>query len=194
MTFDSDPYIENGTTRVPMRAIFEGLGAAVDYDGATKTVTAQKGDTKIELVIGSDNALVNGKENKLLVPAEIKNSRTMVPLRFVSEALGAQVDWDGDTKTITITSAKEVDESKAGKYSFTAKEEMEGEELEFTYNLTLNADGTGKMQFNDEVPVTWDDNGITTEDGSVYKCEFKGDKLVFYFDDENTIEFEKIKD
>ncbi|MBQ6553651.1 MAG: copper amine oxidase N-terminal domain-containing protein, partial [Firmicutes bacterium] len=106
MIFDSEPYIENGTTRVPMRAIFEGLGASVDYDGETKTVTAQKGDTKIELVIGSDNALVNGKENKLLVPAEIKNSRTMVPLRFVSEALGAKVDWDGETKTITITSAK----------------------------------------------------------------------------------------
>lgn len=105
MTFDSEPYIENGTTRVPMRAIFEGLGASVDYAGETKTVTAQKGDTKIELVIGSDNALVNGKENKLLVPAEIKNSRTMVPLRFVSEALGAQVDWDGETKTVTIAAS-----------------------------------------------------------------------------------------
>ena len=104
MTFDADPYIENGTTRVPMRAIFEGLGAEVGYDGETKTVTAQKDDTKIELVIGSDSALVNGEENKLLVPAEIKNSRTMVPLRFVSEALGANVDWDGETKTITITS------------------------------------------------------------------------------------------
>ncbi|MBQ6555661.1 MAG: copper amine oxidase N-terminal domain-containing protein, partial [Firmicutes bacterium] len=58
---------------------------------------------EIKLTIGEETALVNGEENKLLVPAEIKNSRTMVPLRFVSEALGAKVDWDGETKTITIT-------------------------------------------------------------------------------------------
>ena len=103
MTFDSEPYIENGTTRVPMRAIFEGLGAKVDWDSEDKIVTAQKDGVEIKLTIGEDTALVNGVENKLLVPAEIKNSRTMVPLRFVSEALGAKVDWDGETKTITIT-------------------------------------------------------------------------------------------
>ena len=104
MTFDSEPYIENGTTRVPMRAIFEGLGADVDFDAETKTVIAQKDGTEIKLTIGEDTAYVNGEANKLLVPAEIKNSRTMVPLRFVSEALGAQVDWDGETKTVTIAS------------------------------------------------------------------------------------------
>ncbi|MBR6399750.1 MAG: copper amine oxidase N-terminal domain-containing protein [Firmicutes bacterium] len=103
MTFDSEPYIENGTTRVPMRAIFEGLGAKVDWDNDKKLVTAEKGGVEIKLTIGEETALVNGEENKLLVPAEIKNSRTMVPLRFVSEALGAKVDWDGETKTITIT-------------------------------------------------------------------------------------------
>ncbi|MBQ6553652.1 MAG: hypothetical protein IJL89_00340 [Firmicutes bacterium] len=70
---------------------------------------------------------------------------------------------------------------------------MEGEEVEFTFNVTLNADGTGTMQFNDEVPITWDGEGLKTEDGYVYKCEFNGGKLVFWFDDENKIEFEKIK-
>ncbi len=102
MSFDSEPYIENGTTRVPMRAIFEGLGAEVDWDGDAKTVAARKDGTEIKLVIGEETALINGEENKLLVPAEIKENRTMVPLRFVSKALGAKVDWDGETRTITI--------------------------------------------------------------------------------------------
>ena len=106
MNFDEPPYIENGTTRVPMRAIFEGLGAEVDWNSNEKTVTAKKDGVEIKLTIGDDTALVDGKENKLLVPAEIKNSRTMVPLRFVSESLGAKVDWDGTTKTITIENEK----------------------------------------------------------------------------------------
>lgn len=109
MTFDAEPYIENGTTRVPMRAIFEGLGADVDWDSETKAVTAAKGDTVIRLTIGSSTALVNGSESALLVPAEIKSGRTMVPLRFVSEALGARVDWDGDTKTISIANDTETE-------------------------------------------------------------------------------------
>ena len=88
------------------------IGAKVDFDGTTKTVTAEKDGIEIKLTIGNDIAFVNGAENKLLVPAEIKNSRTMVPLRFVSEALGAKVDWDGSTKTITIVNEKAGEDKK----------------------------------------------------------------------------------
>lgn len=106
LTFEQSPYIENGTTRVPMRAIFEALDAEVDYDADTKTITVRKGSTIIKLATGSSTATINGREMTLTAPVENKDGSTMVPLRFVSEALGAEVIWDGDTRTITINLAE----------------------------------------------------------------------------------------
>lgn len=102
LSFDQQPYIENGTTRVPMRGIFESLGATVEYDSATKTITARKGGTVIELTTGSSTAKINGKTVTLNASATNKNGRTMVPLRFVSEAFGAEVAWDGENGVINI--------------------------------------------------------------------------------------------
>lgn len=104
INFETYPYIENGVTMVPIRAIFEALGAEVYYDAETKTIMASKGNTVVELVTGSENALINGERKELSAPIINKNGSTMVPLRFVSEALGAQVNWDTETKTITIKS------------------------------------------------------------------------------------------
>ena len=102
--FEEYPYIKNGTTMVPMRGIFEELGVSVEYDAVTKTITAYKGSTVIELVTGSSRARINGGEVYLSVPVENKNGTTMVPARFVSEALGAQVLWDSVNKVVTINS------------------------------------------------------------------------------------------
>lgn len=102
ISFDVQPYIENETTMVPMRAIFEALGAEVNYDAETKTIRASKGDTIIELVTGSSEAVINGERYTLSNAVANKNGSTMVPLRFISEALGADVNWDTDTKTVTI--------------------------------------------------------------------------------------------
>lgn len=103
LSFDVPPIIENGSTLVPLRVIFEALGADVQWDGNTQTVTATKSGTEIRLIIGGA-AYKNGQEVQLSVPAKIIEGRTMVPLRFVSEAFGCQVSWDGTTETITITS------------------------------------------------------------------------------------------
>lgn len=103
LSFDVPPVIENGSTLVPLRVIFEALGADVQWDGNTQTVTASKSGTEIRLIIGGV-AYKNGQEVQLSVPAKIIEGRTMVPLRFVSEALGCQVAWDGTTQIITITS------------------------------------------------------------------------------------------
>lgn len=102
LSFNQPSYIENGTSMVPMRAIFEALGAEVKYNSATKTITAQKDGTIIELVTGSSTAKINGRPMTLVANVENKNGYTMVPLRFVSEALGAEVNWNGESKTITI--------------------------------------------------------------------------------------------
>jgi len=105
LSFEVSPTIENGTTLVPMRAVFEALGATVQWDSYTQTVTADKFGTTIKITLGQAIAYKNGSPVTLQVPAKIINNRTMVPLRFVSEALGVQVNWDGFTQTITIFSS-----------------------------------------------------------------------------------------
>ena len=110
MTFDVNPFIENDRTLVPFRAIFEAVGADVEWDGDMKTVIAarDKGDetTVISLQIDSKSAFVNGAENELDVPAKIVGDRTFVPLRFVIEALGEKVEWDNDNYSVVITTNK----------------------------------------------------------------------------------------
>ncbi len=103
MSFDVPPTSVNGRILVPVKAIFEKLGATVEWDGITKTVTAIKGDTVIKLKIDSKYALVNGKTVELDVPPKVINGRTLVPIRFVSENFGAKVEWDSTNKIVKIT-------------------------------------------------------------------------------------------
>jgi len=103
-TFPQSPIIKSGTTLVPMRAIFEKLGATVVWNSKNKVVTAKKDNIEIVLTIDSTEATVNGKKVLLAQPAEVRNGSTMVPLRFISEALGANVMWFPDTTTVYIRS------------------------------------------------------------------------------------------
>jgi hypothetical protein len=99
---DQNPQVIHGRTLVPMRKIFEELGATISWDDATKTVTANKGDIIIKLTIGNKKVNVNGVGQVLDVPGTIVSGRTMVPLRFVSEGLKSKVDWDSGTRTVVI--------------------------------------------------------------------------------------------
>jgi len=87
------PQYINGRVLVPLRGVFEQMGATVDWNPSTRMVTAHRGGSDVELRIGDRNATVNGTNMTLDVPAMIIGSSTMVPIRFVSEALGAQVGW-----------------------------------------------------------------------------------------------------
>ena len=95
INLDVPPQMINGRAMVPMRAIFEALGATVNWSESTRTVTGTKGNTSIILVINNTTAIVNGQPVTLEQPAVTINSRTLVPLRFVGEALGVQVNWVG---------------------------------------------------------------------------------------------------
>ncbi len=100
--FDTPPYIKGGRTVVPVRALTEGLGALVSYNNETREVTIVKDGTEIVLLIGSNEALVNGEIILLDSKAEITNSRTYVPIRFISEIFGLNVQWDGENEIIDI--------------------------------------------------------------------------------------------
>ncbi|MGC5326286.1 stalk domain-containing protein [Brevibacillus sp. SYSU BS000544] len=103
LLFPVPPVIKNETTLVPLREIFEALGASVKWDAATRTVLATKTTSTIKLVIGSKTVTKGTQTITLSQPAQIIEGKTFVPLRFVSEALGAQVKYDEATKVITIT-------------------------------------------------------------------------------------------
>src|SRR5579884_2523587 len=91
-----------GSVLVPLRGVFEQLGASVQYDAATKTIEAKKGPTTINLPIGSSTAFIDGQPKRLDQPATVIAATTLVPLRFVAEALGANVQWVGSTHTVYI--------------------------------------------------------------------------------------------
>jgi len=102
LAFDQPPVNEQGRVLVPMRAIFESLGAKVLWDQESRTVKGTLGQTTVELTVGDTKALVNGAAKTLDVPAKIINGRTLVPVRFVSESLDASVGWYPMTRTVTI--------------------------------------------------------------------------------------------
>lgn len=107
LAFDVDPVIENDRTLVPMRLIFEALGAKVDWDEATRTALAVKGDVKISITIDSAELMKNSKAVALDAPARLIGGRTLVPVRAVSEGMGAKVDWNEASRTVQIVTSEE---------------------------------------------------------------------------------------
>lgn len=109
---DVAPYIENGRTFLPVRFVAEAVGVTddnilVSYDpksGKVVSVTLIKGDRIAKITIGSKVLTVNGVDLTMDVAAQIKNGRTVLPLRHVATALGANIDWDDATDTVTVES------------------------------------------------------------------------------------------
>ncbi|WP_010243509.1 stalk domain-containing protein [Acetivibrio cellulolyticus] len=102
VNFDVEPMIINGRVIVPLRAIFEALGADVEWDDKTKTVIATQEAKVISLKVGSTTAYINNESMELDVPAVVYNGRTLVPVRFISESFGYDVEWKDSSRTVTI--------------------------------------------------------------------------------------------
>ena len=103
LTFDVPPQLINSRTMVPMRKIFEAMGATVEWNGETQTVTATKDDITVIMQIDNTVIKVNGESISLDVPPQLVDSRTLVPARAVAESLKAKVDWNGETSTVIIS-------------------------------------------------------------------------------------------
>lgn len=108
---DVAPVLENDRTLVPIRAVTEALGFEVEWDQETRTATLTKGETTIQLTVGSPEAVVNGEKVALDVAPFIVSDRMMVPVRFVAEEIGLLVDWEQETRTVLITSQPPADEA-----------------------------------------------------------------------------------
>lgn len=101
---DQQPYVDRATSRtlIPIRAVTEAMGAVVTWNDNTRTATIDRNGINVKITIGSKNSVVNGVVKQIDAPATVTNGRTMVPLRFLSEAFGATVKWYGTTNTVYI--------------------------------------------------------------------------------------------
>jgi hypothetical protein len=103
-----------GRVFIPLRAVVEALGAEIKWDAPTQTVRGTKGSREFMLPIGSRTAMVNGQSVTLDVPAQLMSGTTMVPLRFVAEALGAEVEWNAAAQRVGVKLAQAEDEGAPG--------------------------------------------------------------------------------
>jgi hypothetical protein len=128
LSFEVDPFIVDGTTLVPFRAIFEKLGLTIGWDDATQTVSGSSENLKVEMMIGSTEASVNGKKVDLEVAPQLAGEgTTMIPLRFVGEAAGRDVNWDGYTSSVWIGSAEDnVKRVALNNIKYTQAEDLKG--------------------------------------------------------------------
>ena len=99
------PVLVNARVLIPLRGVFEQMGASVVWHPEKQTVTTVRGQDSVRLKIGSPSASVNGIAHTLDVPAQIRQGRTMVPLRFIGESLGASVLWNAEEKLVLISSS-----------------------------------------------------------------------------------------
>lgn len=143
VVFDQSPVIQGDITLVPLRGVFEKLGAEVKWDSKTGKVNIVKDNEHIILQPGSVNAFINNAITNLSVKPQLINSRVMVPLRFVSEALDANVDWDAETRNISITQNSNLNNSSTNSnLPDTSKEQTvpnsNKNESALTYQQALN--------------------------------------------------------
>lgn len=182
-----EPYNVNGTLLVPMRGLFEAEGARLTWDNAAKTVTAKKGDATLVYRIGEHTASLNGQALSVDVPGQIVNGYTLVPLRFVSEALGGTVIWDPGSRTVTVTSAIHAETSILWGVNLRDKPDAEK-----GASLAMLAAGT-KVHVLQEVNASWlkvqtPDNRTGyisakpkyTDYASPSLAELQGDALIAY--------------
>lgn len=156
IAFDVPPQLIDGRTMVPLRMIFEALGAEVSWDDETQTASGVKDDTTVKITIGEKVLYKNGKSIALDVPAQlVDDSRTLVPVRAISESFDVLVGWDDETSTVSLTSKKSAE--------LTADSFVAGN----GYNL-IAADNS-VVEKNSPVTVTASEDGVTVSHGGYYQ-------------------------
>lgn len=131
---DAPGQLVEGSTMVPLRFVASGLGATVQYDAGPRLITVTLGSRVVKLWIGNREAEVDGLKTPLAAPPVVVNGRTMVPLRFISEAFGAMVNYDPTSRTVTVTLTDD-DAALDG-----ALELVEGESVEAALNGSNDVD------------------------------------------------------
>lgn len=117
VNFDAEPRIIDGRTMVPLRAIFEALGAEVEWNGETKTVTASNGIKTISMTIGKKEVTVGERYMIMDTAPIIAENRTLIPARYAAEVFDNTVEWDSQNRVVKISSANKPNVEYYRKYS-----------------------------------------------------------------------------
>lgn len=184
--FDVQPQIIDGRVMVPLRKIFETLGASVKWNDETQTVSARKSSKTVSMTVNSAELTVdrgdtdeNGNAvtdtSTLDVPAQVISDRVLVPVRAVSEAFGLEANWDNGTQTVEITSEQEDESWKENKgtidldtLTYTGNGvEIDGKNIKITEGGDFTVSGTldgGNITVDTEsrVKIRLDGASITT--------------------------------
>jgi len=179
--FDVQPQLINNRTMVPLRAIFEALGATVNWNGDTQTVTSTKDETTISLSINNPTMYVNGETVTLDSPACLVDGRTLVPVRAISEAFKLQVEWIDSTKTVRIK--KET--------SLMSESSFYG----VTWSYTYDDNGREIERKNVAYPEIYV-NSEYDVDGNLIKENYSADgsSITYEYDESGNLIFEKNSD
>ncbi len=153
ITFDAEPRIISNRTMVPVRQIFEALGARVEWDGTTRTVTATSPEKTVKMTIGRNEIDVDGRYVLMdTVPVLIEN-RTFIPARFAAEVFENSVSWEGETRTVNI--------STATKPSISYYKQYTGRGLQLMYPAEWLLDESfADTLFIDNQPTSYDELGL----------------------------------
>lgn len=195
-----EPIILNGTTLVPAREVCEAFGAIVDWKKETEEIYIAYEDSIVVLKINSTNANLNGINNTLSVPARIINNKTMIPVRFVSEAFNKKVDWSNDERTIFIKDEANAGESQAQQTTENVNESLQnansfGQNIMFdsvnktlilkNSNTAFDAQANNITYSNDEktVTVSFNSNLGTSINAGSYPINNNGITDVIYTED-----------
>lgn len=161
---DVEPVMYNDRILLPVRAVFEKIGADVSYDSSSKKITAKKGKTTVTLTVGKNSMTVNGKKKTIDTAPIVKDNRTLVPIRACAEAFGLDVEWNTDTYTAKIKMAVPVvSERKSGNTIYKYTYDDNGNLI-----LTKGSDGYERKCY-------YDDNGneiFLETSGSWYKYAY----------------------
>lgn len=207
LEFDQNPVIKNDRTLVPFRKILEEMGATVDWNGDTKTVTAKKDDVEIKLVIDNNVMYKNNTPITLDVAPQVINDRTMVPARAVSESFAAKVGWDGNTKTVIISTDELV--NKAVDYINNADEHHVIQTVNYILDSyeyknvnEISCDNKNKILYeasivhqnnikiHENIFVANPDKGYSVQNGQVNEYQYNGSwKDMDFIGQENYFEF-----
>lgn len=170
LEFDQNPIIVNSRTMVPLRVIFEALGASVEWTQETQTVTSVKGNTTISMTIGNAEMVKNDTIIVLDVAPQIVGDRTLVPVRAVAESFNCDVDWDGETRTVIIKSKTTLGNKLLASFEATATDSADALSIAETLikNEAINFAG-GAMPVEEGYLVGFDNTEIKGfKDGAMF--------------------------
>jgi hypothetical protein len=170
---DQKPLMINKRTLVPIRPIAESLGFKVDWNKATRTVTITKEKITVSLVVSQKIAKRNGEIITLDVPAQIVNERTVVPVRFIAEALNYKVDWAQATQTVLIADKEIVQvEQPAEPANLIVKESIEASSFAIA-GVVGSYRIKGKVAAGTKLSVQFDGQWFDVPVGADGSFEFK---------------------